>query len=86
VEEIPWPIVVAVNQALTVISWHENLPRDEQPPRHIWHSPELVELWFKDVEEARNSKYGGGKKKSSYEEADNVPMTSNELTDKYRPK
>lgn len=77
--DAPWQIVVAVNHALTVISWHENLPKDEQPPRHIWHSAELVDAWFRDVEEQRESKYGGRGKRSSYDEADDVPMTGNEL-------
>lgn len=78
---------MAINHALTVISWHENLPKEEQPPRHIWHSGELVDKWFRDVEEKRSEKYGSsGKKRSSYDEADNVPMSTNELADSYRPK
>jgi len=78
---------VALNHALTVISWFENLPQDEQPPRAIWHSAERVDSWFRDVEKKRSEKYGSsGKRRSSYEEADNVPMSSNELADKYRPK
>ncbi len=75
---------MAVNQALTVISWHENLPRDEQPPRHIWYSGEKVEEWFKDVERKRSNKYGSGRH-SPYDDADDVPMTSNELADSMRP-
>jgi len=76
---------VAVNQALTVISWFENLPKEEQPPRAIWHSAELVDSWFRDVEKKRSEKYGSsGKRKTSYEEADSVPMSTNELADQYR--
>ena len=79
-------MVVALNHALTVISWHENLPRDEQPPRHIWYSGDLVEQWFKDVEEKRKNKYGSSSGSSSrYEEADDVPMTSNDLAASLRP-
>lgn len=77
---------MAVNHALTVISWFENLPRDEQPPRHIWYSAELVDEWFRDVEHKRSSKYGAsGKRRSSYEEADDVPMSSNEYAQSLRP-
>ncbi len=76
---------MAVNHALTVISWHENLPMEEQPPREIWHSPELVEDWFRDVEEKRKSKYDGGGRKSSYSDADDAPMASNELAESLRP-
>jgi len=76
---------LAVNIALTVISWHENLPREEQPPRHIWWSGKLVDEWFKDVEAKRKSKFGGSGRRSSYDEADDVPMTSNTLAEKLRP-
>ena len=76
---------MAVNHALTVISWHENLPKEEQPPRTIWFSAELVDKWFRDVETKRESKYGNsGKSKSSYEEAEDVPMSRNELADAVR--
>jgi hypothetical protein len=78
-----------MNQALTVISWHENLPMDEQPPRSIWHSGDLVDKWFKDVEDKRSAKYGdSGKARSSYEDADEPSggMSTNELAESYRPK
>ena len=78
-------MVLAVNSALTVLSWFENLPEDEQPPRHIWWSDELLEEWFKDVRERRDKKYGGGRARTSYDDADDVPMTSNELADQFRP-
>jgi len=80
---------MAMNHALTVISWHENLPKDEQPPRWIWHSGDLVDKWFRDVEDKRSDKYGGsGKRHTSYDDADDSPsgMTTNELAESYRPK
>lgn len=77
---------MALNHALTVISWHENLPKDEQPPRWIWHSSDLVDKWFDGVEERREAKYGSsGKSKSSYESADDVPMSENEYAKSLRP-
>jgi hypothetical protein len=81
VELIPWDRVVAVNHALMVISWHENLPRKEQPPRHIWWSDELLDDWFGNVQENRESR----STRSSYADAEDVPMTSNELARQYRP-
>ena len=74
-------LVVAVNTALQVISWFENLPRNEQPPRHIWWSERLLDEWFTNVEEDRNAKTG---KRSSYSDADDVPMMSNELAEGLR--
>lgn len=70
-----------------VLSWHENLPDEERPPRHIWWSEELLDEWFENVREERLSKYGGGKKKkrSLYEEADDAPMSENEYAAGLRP-
>lgn len=75
-------MVSAVDQALRVISWFENLPKDEQPPRHIWWSEKMLEEWFEDVRDKR----GSGRKRSSYEQADDVPMDRNELADGLRPR
>jgi hypothetical protein len=78
-------MVEAVGIALQVLSWYENLPEDEQPPRHIWWSDKLVGEWFDEVNRKRSEKYGG-EKKSSYDTADDVPMMSNEYdTDALRP-
>lgn len=84
IEEVPWDRVVGVNEALQVISWHENLPRDEQPPRHIWWSVELLDEWFENVNEKRNDRTGSGRRRSSYDEAEDVPMTENELAAQFR--
>lgn len=85
--EAPHDLVTAINDALSVISWHENLPEDEQPPRHIWWSEELLEQWFQGVRERRKEKTGsaGSRRRSSYDDADDVPMAENELAARYRP-
>jgi hypothetical protein len=84
IENAPWDRVVAVNQALMVISWYENLPRDEQPPRHIWWSDELLDEWFTNVQENRGSRSDRGRR-SAYQDAKDVPMTENELAAQFRP-
>lgn len=85
-EEAAHDVVTAVNVALTVISWHENLPEDEQPPRAIWWSDELLDEWFKGVRERREARHGSNsRRRSSYEEADDVPMLENELISQMRP-
>jgi hypothetical protein len=76
-------MVMAVNTALMVISWHENLPRDEQPPRSIWWSGELLDEWFRNVEDQRSEK--SADRQSSYKDADDAPMQSNELAAGLRP-
>lgn len=71
-----------LNEALTVLSWHEHLPKDEVPPRHIWWSPERIDAWFGKVQEDRDRKHGGSRKGSTYDNADDAPMTSNKLVDR----
>lgn len=44
---------MAIEHALTVLNWHENLPKDEVPPEHLWEDVEGLELWWKDVEAKR---------------------------------
>lgn len=86
ISEAPYDLVTAVNFALSVISWHENLPQEEVPPRHLWWSEDLLEEWFQGVRERRKEKTEGGKNtRSSYETAQDVPMTENELAAQYRP-
>ena len=79
--DAPWDLVSAINQALIVLSWYENLSSDEQPPRWIWHSTKLIDEWFKEVRRAREK----GTKVSSYERAEDRPMSSNSLADDLRP-
>lgn len=85
IKDAPYDIVMAVNTGLSVIAWAENLPRDEQPPRSIWWSEELLDKWFRDVRARREEKYGRGRsRRSSYEESTDVPMSQNELAAQYR--
>lgn len=63
-----------------VLSWHENLPKDEVPPRNLWWSGDLLDNWFEDVERRRKKKSSG--KKSTYEAADEVPSMGNQLSDR----
>lgn len=85
IQEAAYDHVTAVNLALQVLSWFENLPKDEQPPRHIWWSEKLLDQWFADVREQRSA--GPGQKaKSSYQSAQDVPMEQNELVANLRPR
>ena len=74
-------MVEAITEGLRVLSWYENLPEDEQPPRHVWHSDKRLANWFEDVDRKRKAKTGG-KHSSSYEDADDAPMMVNELIDR----
>ncbi len=72
-------LVQAVNHALMVLSWFENLPKDDVPPRNLWWSGDRLDDWFEDVERRRKRKSSG--KKSTYEAADEVPSMGNQLVD-----
>ncbi len=82
----PWDFVYAVSESLTVLSWFENLPDDEQPPKAIWWSDELIAEWFRNVKENRKKdRDSKGKRKSSYEQAEDVPMAQNDMIDRSGP-
>lgn len=44
---------MAIDQALSILNWHENLPEDEVPPEHIWEDTEGLEQWWADVKAKR---------------------------------
>jgi len=45
---------VAIEHALNVLTWHENLQKDEVPPEHLWEDPEGLEQWWQWVEDKRS--------------------------------
>jgi hypothetical protein len=45
---------VAIEQALTILNWYENLEKKDVPPEHLWEDPEGLELWWKKVENRRS--------------------------------
>lgn len=57
VAQIPWFLQVAIEHALTVLNWLENLPKNEVPPRRIWADTEGLEQWWNKVEDLRSSDY-----------------------------
>ncbi len=79
---MPHDLVYAISEALTVLSWFENLPDDEQPPRHIWWSDELVSEWFRNVKQKRTE---STPTQSTYSEATDVPMSDNQMIDRSGP-
>lgn len=51
---MPWYLQVAIEHALTILSWYENLQEDERPPEHLWEDAEGLEQWWKYVEQKRS--------------------------------
>lgn len=58
VRDIPHVLFNAVRRALVFLSFSE-LPRDEQPPRHIWLDDDKLKSHFDRVDRERKAKYGG---------------------------
>lgn len=58
VEDLPADLSVALEQALRICSWQENLQADEMPPNWMWHLDWEIEAWFIQVKKARDEKYG----------------------------
>lgn len=44
---------MAIEQALTVLNWLENLSKDERPPEYLWEDDKGLELWWETVEAKR---------------------------------
>lgn len=70
---------MAIDHALSVLNWHENLPKDEVPPQHIWEDPEGLEQWWKRVDEKRATRSNPG-----LEEVEDEEMVGNDLASQFR--
>lgn len=57
--DAPHIFVEAVRAALTFLRFEE-LPEEEQPPKHIWLDGEKMTAWQAKVKSNRNSKMNGG--------------------------
>lgn len=73
---MPADLTSAIEHAMTILSWQENLIADEMPPRWMWHLDAELELWFEEVEDKRNSNTGG----SSASDDEWAPMMDNQLS------
>jgi hypothetical protein len=77
IEEVPWDLASAIDHAIRVCSWQENLMEDEMPPQWMWPFDLELEDWFSEVERARKAKYGGDSDETS-------EMVSNEYSDRFK--
>lgn len=58
-ETVPHDLHNAIDHALRILSWYENLPSDEMPPSWMWCLDWEVDAHFKRVDAERKAKYGG---------------------------
>ena len=57
--EAPAELIKAINSALTVLSWFENLPSEEIPPALIWCNEERLDGWWAAQKQNRARKASG---------------------------
>lgn len=76
VETVPADFIVALDHAVRVISWMENLAKDEMPPKWKWHLDWEIESHFLKVEEDRGNKYSG--------ETNDVDWEQNEFSSRFK--
>lgn len=55
---IPNDLFIAIEHALRILNWQENLTKDECPPRWMWTLDWEIEEWFKKIQIERDRKYG----------------------------
>lgn len=68
--------MLAIAHAQRVLDWLDNLPRAETPPEWMWPFDDELQIWFDEVEEERNRKFG---RQGNDDSDEVVPMMSNEL-------
>lgn len=76
--DLPYTIHNAIISAIGFLSFEE-LPKDERPPRSIWMDGDALAAHWREVERAREAKYGSGAAPAAdYSEMDESPL-KNEL-------
>ena len=55
---IPTDLFNAIEQAFRILSWQENLSKDEMPPEWTWNLDWEIEAWFKKIKIERDKKWG----------------------------
>ena len=58
-ELLPADFMDALDHALSILSWQENLFGDEMPPRWMWHLDWEIESHFELLKSKREAKFGG---------------------------
>lgn len=74
IDEVPFELLRVIAHANRILDWQENLQSDEVPPAWMWAVDHELEIWFENVEQKREEKYGSN---SSADET--APMMSNQL-------
>lgn len=49
---------MAIEHALNVLTWYENLQKEDVPPEYLWDDAEGLEQWWEMVEQRRQDGQG----------------------------
>jgi len=82
-EEVPADLAVAIEQALKILSWQENLTSEEMPPRWMWHLDWELETWFDEVKRARDSRFSVSSSDSYSDDDDETMWDDNEYASRF---
>lgn len=59
--DVPADLITAIEQAVRILSWQENLLSKDMPPQWMWVLDWEIDNWFKKIDEERdNNRSGGG--------------------------
>jgi hypothetical protein len=79
VEDVPHDLMTAIEHGQKVISWYENLPEEEIPPRWMWPLDHELETWFLEMKRIREA----GASMSSPDDQDSE-MMENEFAARFK--
>lgn len=57
--DIPHQLLASIKAALIFLSWEENLPKEEIPPRSIWTDMEALNTHFGELARKRKARFDG---------------------------
>ena len=71
---------VAIEHALQILNWHENLSKEDVPPEYLWEDARGLEQWWDDVR-ARQEDGVATKRGRSSSRDDDDPTDSDEMVE-----
>ena len=78
---MPWFLQVAIEQALMILNWYENLPEEEIPPQYLWEDPEGLEQWRQQLRDRKEYAASTGRPLSDVGDEE---LVSNDLAREFR--
>jgi hypothetical protein len=81
---MPNDLHTAIEQAIRILSWQENLATDEMPPRWMWHLDWEIEGHFERVDAARNAKYASNASGSDHQIAEGSEWDENAYASRFK--